>query len=350
MIKWKRKRQPMRIDNLEEYVQENGNELRSYRHLCEVLGVSPKGGNQKKAQVKEIERYIKLSKGKGYKLIVDEVYELPKPKKTNRRNDIYGEMLELAIMDYLINSKRSKTTTTRNYLLGQVELINQNYRVCNSNKIKFSEYTGIDLNIINDFFNLTNGNFRRMLERALDTLEDKSIINYSIVTIVSDSKTGHRKATDKELESIVELEKIVLNELGYNKKSSVRESGKWYIFNQRVKKLLSKENDINYYYSSYEIVVNKRFIKDERDKVEQYLISEAERVANRDKLTDTLSDNLISNASDRQKKARSNTNINRINKQTRNTFTYVEDIQSIVNHVISPYSGRIIEAVINVDQ
>jgi hypothetical protein len=335
----------MNINKLKE-----GMELKSYRELCEVLGIKVKGGNSKKSQMKEIERFIKLSKGEGYGLIVDEIYEVPKPKEINKRNDIYGEMLQLAIMDYLINSKRSKTTATRNYLLGQVEMINQNFRVCNSNRKKFAEYTGIRIEIVNDFFNIAGGNFRRILERSLDELEDKAIIKYRVVTIVKDLKGKDRLATDEEIEIIIESEKIVLNEMDYDKKSDVRISGKWNTFKKKVKEILdNKKSGILYYYDSYEISVNKRFIRDEREKVAQYIIDESERIANRNKLTDTLADNLVGNAATRQEKARKNVDMNKYNKKARITFSYVSDIQKMVNHVINPRSKRITNDMINVD-
>lgn len=338
----------MNIAALKNYVETEGKEFKNYRHLCEVLEVKSTTGNAKKAQIKELERYFKLEKGKGYRLIVGEIYNTPKEKEINRRNDIYGEMLQLAIMDYLINSKRSKTTATRNYLLGQVEMINHNYRLCSNNRKKFAQYTNIDIDIINDFFNISNGNFRRILERSLDELEDKSIIKYKIVTIINDSENRERKATDEEIELILECEKIVLNEMEYSKKSEVRVSGKWNQFNKKVKELLSEESDINYYYSSYEISVNKKFIRDEREKVKQYIIDETQRIENRDRLTSTLSNNLINNAKKRQDKARRTHDMNRINKRARSTFSYVDDVQTIVNYVINPYSKPISKELYNV--
>lgn len=338
----------MDVAALKKYIEENGNEFKNYPHLCEVLGIKPKGSNSKNKQMKEMDRYFKQLKGKGYRLIIDEIYDVPKPKQTNKRNDVYGEMLQLAIMDYLINSKRSKTTATRNFLLGQVEMINQNYRACSSNRLKFAKYSGIDIDIVNDFFNISNGNFRRILERSLDQLEDKSIIKYKMVTIISNNKGVQRKATEKEDEFIMECERIILNELGYGKKSDVRMSGKWFVFKQKVDELLHEDSDILYYYSSYEISVNKRFIRDEREKVKHYIMDEIERVANRDKLANTLDNNFVDNARKRQDKARITHDMNKINRRARATFTYVDDVQRIIDYLINPYSENIVTDIKNV--
>src|SRR5699024_6670304 len=147
----------MNIENLTSYIEENGNEFKSYRHLCEVLDEKVKGGKSKQLHLKEMGRFFKLSKGKGYRLIVDEVYDKPKMKQTNRRNNVYGEMVELAIMDYLIKSKRHTTTATRNHLLGEIEMINHNFNTCSRNRKKFAEFIEVDVDIVNDFFDNTNG-------------------------------------------------------------------------------------------------------------------------------------------------------------------------------------------------
>ena len=54
-----------------------GDIYRNYGHLCEILEIKPtkKANNQRKAQFKELERYVKWHR-EGHKIIIDEVYSV----------------------------------------------------------------------------------------------------------------------------------------------------------------------------------------------------------------------------------------------------------------------------------
>ena len=47
----------MKIENLKE-----GQEIKNYKLMCEVLDIKTTTGNAKKAQLKELERFIKYHK------------------------------------------------------------------------------------------------------------------------------------------------------------------------------------------------------------------------------------------------------------------------------------------------
>ena len=65
----------MKIENLHE-----GQVFKNYKELCAALGLEVVGGNQKKSQIKDIKRYCSFSRD-GYKYIIDEIYDVPKPKE-----------------------------------------------------------------------------------------------------------------------------------------------------------------------------------------------------------------------------------------------------------------------------
>lgn len=68
----------MKLENIYE-----GLVVKSYRQLCELLEIEITGGNSKKAQLKELERFVKYHK-EGNKFIVDEVYSEPLEKIDRR--------------------------------------------------------------------------------------------------------------------------------------------------------------------------------------------------------------------------------------------------------------------------
>ncbi|KRG15597.1 hypothetical protein ACA30_05760 [Virgibacillus soli] len=309
--------------------------VKNYKGLCDLLGIKVKTGNAKKAQMKDVERYISYKK-QGYKFVITEIYRTPKHVVVNKRNNIYGEMLELAIMNYLIQSKRRTTTATKNYLLGEVEMINSNYKKYSRNQFAYARDNKIDIRIVNDFFNVTNGNFKKILERSLDSLVDKSIISYKIVRIIKNNEE-QRKATPIEDEMIMKYEREVLDQLGYEKKSQVRMSKDWKNFKDKVEDLLIKNEGIHYYFSSYEININNDHIEQQYKKLQEYIISESERIENRDSLTGVLSNSLVDNAKKRQDKTRMDKKFETDRDKARCTFTYVDDIKKIVNDLINPY-------------
>lgn len=105
----------MDVKKLQEYIEANGNIFKNYRVLCEVIGIEPKsGGDQRRAQLKEIEMFIKLSNGKGHKLIVSEIYNTPKPDHNKKYpKNFYEASPTIFIVTNLINKKSYIGHTSR---------------------------------------------------------------------------------------------------------------------------------------------------------------------------------------------------------------------------------------------
>lgn len=73
-----------RVDNTMDFENlEVGKKYKSYRELCEALGVNPRAGNSKKAQMKQINANIDYTKeGNGF--IIREVYIIPEEIEDGR--------------------------------------------------------------------------------------------------------------------------------------------------------------------------------------------------------------------------------------------------------------------------
>lgn len=73
--------------NLEPIVStlSRGQQFKNYNDLCFALQLKPTNGKSKRLQMEEISRFIRLEK-QGHKLIVQEIYPVPKPKKEDQRN------------------------------------------------------------------------------------------------------------------------------------------------------------------------------------------------------------------------------------------------------------------------
>ena len=80
----------MKIENLSE-----GLIIKNYKELCSILEIKVEAGNSKKAQLKELERFVKCHK-EGNKFVIDEVYSDIKEKvdmrfNNGKKGEFYGE-------------------------------------------------------------------------------------------------------------------------------------------------------------------------------------------------------------------------------------------------------------------
>lgn len=80
----------MKIENLSE-----GLIIKNYKELCSILEIKVEAGNSKKAQLKELERFVKYHK-QGNKFIIDEIYFNIKEKvdmrfNNGKKGEFYGE-------------------------------------------------------------------------------------------------------------------------------------------------------------------------------------------------------------------------------------------------------------------
>ncbi len=75
--------------------------IKNYKELCKTLEVKIKGGDAKKAQLKELSYYCKYTK-EGHKFIIEEVYKKPLPIQDKRLNsNTYVEEIGDIILEYL---------------------------------------------------------------------------------------------------------------------------------------------------------------------------------------------------------------------------------------------------------
>lgn len=222
-----------------------GQTFKNYKELCAVLGMEIKNStNSKNAQLKELSRYCHYNK-LGHKITIEEVYESPKNKVETRggnHNNIYGEIVQLLIIDLLAQCK-GQISISKSKLMLTIGMINSNYSECRESVGKLSKYIDLDEKVIYDFYNTSTSNFRGVIETALRTLMDKRVIMYNTVIKVKEKdQFNTRTAIDTELEEIMEIEKETLDEMGYKQISTVRVSKDWKKFRLKTKRLLNEDN------------------------------------------------------------------------------------------------------------
>jgi Rps23 Pro-64 3,4-dihydroxylase Tpa1-like proline 4-hydroxylase len=328
-----------------------GQSFKNYKELCSVLEMEvKKSTDTKNAQFKELSRYCNYNKI-GHKFTIEEVYDVPMPKIENRgkssgsRNYVYGEIIQLLILDLLAKCRNGQISISRTKLMVTINMINRNYAPLGEKVKQLGIYTDIEEAVIYDFYNTSNSNFKSAVETALNNLMDKRVIWYDMITKVCEKEIkSHRHATVEEKEIIRDTEKYVLDELGYKQVSQVRCSKNWKLFKKKVKKLLNENSEIKYYYMAYDIFANQSFLKEEQLELINFLMDELKRDEYRGELNATVYFNLIENAKKRHEKGFTSGKMSKY----RLTDTYVEDIKKLVSLLIDNMAEYIVNDVIDI--
>ncbi|MGJ9381512.1 hypothetical protein [Salipaludibacillus sp. CF4.18] len=322
----------IKIENLSE-----GQILKNYNALCAELEVEPKKNNSKKAQLKELDRFIEYYK-EGHQIIISKIHKVPKEKVNNTgKSSVFAHIMEILILDYLIEKKKQTVVITRNGLLNHIQAINNNYRYCSENVPQLSKVENIEEKIIYDFYNTTNSNFRANFETVLKNLRNKSLIMYEQVKSICTKDHIHRIANEEEKETILQCEKEVLKEMGFNQHlhsiSDVRSSPRWKEFKNKFEKKLRQNSYIHHCYLSYKITVNRNYIEDEYEDIFNFTLDEIEKEGLKQELNGTVMDKLMLNAEMRKNKA-SDPNTSGKMDRYRTKFSYMKDNNKLVGLLI----------------
>ena len=198
---------------------------KNWRELCEELGWDTKGGNYKKGKLKELDTLCSYHKN-GNKIVIDEVYEVPKEKidgrannkntghstKSNKeddgrrnKNSIYKELDDI-ILNYLYcHTSDDTVNVTKNQLLRKCEF-----------DISVQETNEYNKETINDVMNVYKNILTHAVDSSLKRLEKKGFINYKNTFMVH-YEGEWRLATEEEEMKIKEVEEQVKEE--YNIKN-----------------------------------------------------------------------------------------------------------------------------------
>lgn len=129
--------------------------VKNYKELCSILEIKAEAGNSKKAQLKELERFINYHK-EGNRFIIDEVYKEVKEKlikdkskemiifNINKGN--YSKEMFPLVKDFVgINS--SEVYFSRSYMMDSLKLKNNNYNIAYNDPEKFAKILSSELGI-----------------------------------------------------------------------------------------------------------------------------------------------------------------------------------------------------------
>lgn len=309
----------MNVDKLKE-----GQIIKNYKELCGLLEIKVEAGNSKKAQLKELERFVKYHK-EGNKFIIDEVYIEAKDKidfRSEGNSSVYGDNIKRLLLLLMATSiENDEIILPISILLNKLSIVNINYSLGRRNQDKLSEVLNIDEKYINEFYDTTHQNLKRTLETNLNQLDRKAILRWETVRMICKKvaivkyneldeieidmdtnkvqyniKEEYSVATKEQDLLILEAENEILKELKLEDINDVFRYGKADTFYKKVYSILRKKANIKYYFNGYKLIYNRDIVIEELEKYGEDMCDV------RYELNNIVKEKIFDNAINRQEK------------------------------------------------
>lgn len=248
------------INNLKE-----GQTIKNYKELCNILEVKISNGNSKIKQIKEMDHYFKYRK-EGNKYIIEEIYINPTISINELKQGKYIKQLSNIILEYLYNSNELDQVPLFK-LLNILGVTNINYENVNKYRKEYSQIAEIHLASIYYFYSNTKMEFKRIIESCLNNLKKRRILNWNTCVMIIDNNTNKIYKGDKETEKlIIDTEYIALKELNKSNMFELMKDKKALKqFNELVR---LETGGLNYYYA-YDLTVGNIALKCEYETIQK---------------------------------------------------------------------------------
>jgi len=280
----------MNIENLRKLFNESNGELvvKNYPTLCNILGVEPKKGKGKTLQQEGFKRYFRYEKSK-QSFIIKEIYSMELDKIDNRgAKGKFTDDLQDIMLNVLSQSTRGELLFSKNVLFKALNMVNNNYRMARYNIPRLSELIEVDEEVIYEFYNDANSKMVDYVENALKRLRSRRLIINEKVLVVAKlvaetndlgevklnfyddsdiakvkTKLEYRQATEQEKHIILDIERSVLESLGFSNTQQAFINGMWKEYKKRVTKQVREKLNIKFHFEGYLITYNHKNIMKE---------------------------------------------------------------------------------------
>ncbi|NFT08428.1 hypothetical protein FDF26_15420 [Clostridium botulinum] len=145
-------------------------------------------------------------------------------------------------------------------------ITNNNYNSANHYRKELSQIYDIRLASIYYFYSNTRMEFKNIIERCLNNLKSRRVLNWYKVVMIKDETTKQLYKADKETEKfIIDTEKETLQYLQINNMYELmKDKKKLKEFND----IIFKETNINYFYA-YDLVIGEKALKIEYNNIQE---------------------------------------------------------------------------------
>ena len=221
-------------------------EALTYKEICERIEQPRYSGNQKKAQLKEFLRYFDFEKV-DREYIIKDVYETPLPPELKLpANSVYSRHIKIILLSYLLRQDLdSPVYISSQKLYVALGMVNQNYITMQKSdqkallrnelrvKCNFSENVeDKSLNFyIKHFYDRCRSKFSSIIKSSFESLKKQNYIDhcraYHIYKRILDINNEEIEvydggySTDAETSDIMEIERNVMDDFGYQYESEI---------------------------------------------------------------------------------------------------------------------------------
>lgn len=348
-----------------------GDTYKNYKELCIVLGEKTKTGNAKKAQLKEWERFFKYEK-EGNKFIITHVYDIPLPENNNKTK--YIPTIEKLILDKVVQfGNKGKVFISKSQLMQELKMINENYTFAKYKQLRLAKHMNISLEEVEEFYMTSDDLLKRNIEAALNSLRNQSLIFWTNamtlcfiethaetnvknkIKATKEEKTNEynentvsfsaikpvsyqtfRKATKEEIELILQVEKEILDKYNCKSISEIFKKGLKNKFYKEVKEILFDTANIYYYFNSYEIIANEKYIYSKWEELQELQLELDERETFKNNLNYDIMERINHNAERRHLKAIETIQEDALEKiKSRSNENYLNNNYKLTNTLIN---------------
>lgn len=241
-------------------------EIKNYKELCSILEIKETTGGSKQKQLKELELYCKYKK-EGYKFVIEDIYNKPILKLEDilkTKNSKYIKLLSNIILEYLYNNPNELKEIPLIKLFSVLGITNDNYSVANMYKKELSQLYNIQLASIYYFYSNTKNEYKKIIERCLNNLKNRSVLFWSTCIMIVDKKNNKTyKADEDEKKEILNIQKDTLEYLKYDNMYYLMKNKEDF---KKFNDIINKEIGYNYYFA-YDITVGDRAIEIEYNNI-----------------------------------------------------------------------------------
>lgn len=240
--------------------------------------------------------YCKYEK-QGNKYVIDEIYDNPVITIDNilkTKNNKYIKLLANIIIEYLYNNPKELKEVPISKLFVLLGITNTNYNSANYYRKELSQLYDIKLASIYYFYSNTRMEFKNIIERCLNNLKNRRVLNWYKVIMIKDNSTKQIYKADRQTEEfIIDTEKEALEYLQINNMYELmKDKKKLKEFND----IIYKETNIDYFYA-YDLVIGEKALKIEYNNVQKnkqelnkVIIKRTEDIFNKEKYQPFIND------------------------------------------------------------
>lgn len=243
--------------------------------LFTALDIESKKGSQANAiekVVKTVIDYEKLHPENKYdnQIIITEIYSEPKEiidgREEKNGNHIYSKLIETILMIYMSENDQNVYYFTYPKIYQMLGMCNEYYHNYDIRRAMKKEDPRMTKFEVNTFFSESSSLMKKTLIRALNSMSNRSLINYSKeIVLVIDRKNNtkeYKVATEEEIQTILTVQREVLKSMNMEDLFSAYMSVGYMKFMRKVQKIIKEQYGWDGYFEQLKIITASKFCLD----------------------------------------------------------------------------------------